>query len=235
MDAFPLRGICPSEARTSNTVKINNYDMDEKLQNAINECSEEYKLISKTKDDILDDLDFENEEERVICDSIISSLERTASETIREMKVAQLPYIGCLRINPVQRKFNNAKLHLSAVRKSITKEQYKEHVRSYFIDLQEQQKKEDARKLILTRIRRNNKKKYELYYRMFGRVYAELFIMSIYWLKDVPHDSEWEEHYQELVNKEQANNTKPNNVNTFRIDKYLKDTNDIVHRVRFRK
>ena len=133
--------------------------MNEQLLNDINEANEEYVIISKTKDDILNELDFENEEERLLCDSIISNLEKTASDTIHDMKVAQIPFIGCLRINPVKRKLREAKLHLSAIRKNISKEQYKEHVRSYIIDLKEQQKKEDALKLIFTRIRRNNKKK----------------------------------------------------------------------------
>lgn len=132
--------------------------MEDTLQNNINEADEEYVIISKTKDDILNELDFKNEEERLLCDSIITNLEKNASETIRDMKVAQLPFIGCVRINPVKRKLREAKLHLSAVRKSISKEQYKEHVRSYVIDLKEQQKKEDSLKLIFTRIRSNNKR-----------------------------------------------------------------------------
>lgn len=172
--------------------------MDEQLLNDISEANEEYIIISKTKDDILNELDFENEEERLLCDSIITNLEKNASETIRNMKIAQLPFIGCVRINPVKRKLREAKLHLSAVRKSISKEQYKEHVRSYIIDLKEQQKKEDALKLIFTRIRSNNKKKYETYYKRLGRAYAELFIMSIYWLAEVPFDKEFEDYYAEL-------------------------------------
>ena len=172
--------------------------MDEQLLNNIDKANEEYIIISKTKDDILNELDFENEKERLLCDSIITNLEKNASETIRNMKVAQLPFIGCVRINPVKRKLREAKLHLSAIRKNISKEQYKEHVRSYVIDLKEQQKKEDALKLIFTRIRRNNKKRYETYYKRLGRAYAELFIMSIYWLAEVPFDKEFEDYYAEL-------------------------------------
>lgn len=175
---------------------INN--MEDITNEQLNEADIEYVIVSKGKNDILNELDFENEEERLLCDSIISNLEKTASDTIRNMKVAQIPFIGCLRINPVKRKLRDAKLHLRAVRKSLTKEQYKEHVRSYVIDLKEKQIEEDRIKLAFTRIRRNNKKKYEQLFKKCGRAYAELFIMSIYWLKDVPFDQEWEEHYQSL-------------------------------------
>ena len=174
------------------------YNMEDITNEQLNEADVEYIIVSKNKNDILNELDFENEEERLLCDSIISNLEKTASDTIRNMKVAQIPFIGCLRINPVKRKLRDAKLHLRAVRKSLTKEQYKEHVRSYVIDLKEKQIEEDRIKLVFTRIRRNNKKKYEQLFKKCGRAYAELFIMSIYWLKEVHFDQEWEEHYQSL-------------------------------------
>lgn len=164
----------------------------------LNEADINFIIVSKDKHDILNELDFENEEEKLLCDSIISNLEKTASDTIRSMKVAQIPFIGCVRINPVKRKFRDSKLHLSTVRKSLTKEQYKEHVRSYIIDLKEQQKEEDKLKLIFTRIRRNNKKQYEKLFKRCGRAYAEMFIMSIYWLKEVPFSQEFEDYYNSL-------------------------------------
>lgn len=175
-----------------------NHNMEDITNEQLNEADIEYVIVSKNKNDILNELDFENEEERLLCDSIISNLEKTASDTIRDMKVAQIPFIGCLRINPVKRKLRDAKLHLRAVRNSLTKEQYKEHVRSYVVDLKEKQKEEDRIKLTFARIRRNNKKKYEQLFKKCGKAYAELFIMSIYWLKEVPFDSKWEEHYQSL-------------------------------------
>lgn len=172
--------------------------MEDIINEQLNEADVEFVIISKTKSDILNELDFEDEEERLLCDTIISNLEKTASDAIRDMKAVQLPYIGCLRINPVKRKLRDAKLHLSAVRKSLTKEQYKDHVRSYVVDLKEQLKEEDRVKLLFTRIRRNNKERYEQLFKKCGKAYAELFIMSIYWLKEVPFDAEWQEKYDEL-------------------------------------
>lgn len=199
----PLRGVnIVGEAVGGAIIAITAFliinNMEDINNEQLNEADIEYIIVSKNKNDILNELNFENEEERLLCDSIISNLEKTASDTIRSMKVAQIPFIGCLRINPIKRKLRDAKLHLQAVRKSLTKEQYKEHVRSYVIDLKEKQKEEDRVKLAFTRIRRNNKKKYEQLFKKCGRAYAELFIMSIYWLKEVPFDKEWEEHYQSL-------------------------------------
>lgn len=181
---------------------IINYNMEDITNEQLNEADVEYIIVSKNKNDILNELDFENEEERLLCDSIISNLEKTASDTIRNMKIAQIPFIGCVRINPVKRKLRDAKLHLRAVRKSLTKEQYKEHVRSYVIDLKEKQEEEDRIKLAFIRIRRNNKKKYEQLFKKCGKAYAELFIMSIYWLKEVPYSQEFEDKYKELCENE---------------------------------
>lgn len=172
--------------------------MEDNIQDNINEADVDYVIISKNKEDILNELDFENEEERYLCDAIITNLEKSASDTIKNMKVAQIPYIGCLRINPVKRKLREAKLHLSSIRKGLTKEQYKEHVRSYVIDLKEQQAEADRIKLIISRIRRNNKKQYDNLFKRLGRSYAEMFIYSIYIMDEVPFDAEWEEHYKSL-------------------------------------
>lgn len=184
--------------------------MDEHIENQLNEFNGEYIIISKTREDILNDVEFENEEERLICDSIIDNLESSVTKTIKDMKVAQIPFIGCLRINPIKRKLRDAKLHLSTIRKSITREQYKEHVRNYIIDLKQQQDKADKDKLTFFHIRRINKTKYELLFKKLGKAYAEMFIMSIYWLKEVPYSQEWEEQYQKLSNE---GNTKENIIN----------------------
>lgn len=177
---------------------INNDNMENISEELLNESDNNFIIVSKDKNDILNELDFKDEEEKLLCDSIITNLEKTASDTIRSMKIAQIPFIGCLRINPVKRKFRDSKLHLKTIRKSLTKEQYKEHVRSYIIDLKEQQKEEDKLKLIFTRIRRNNKKRYEELFKNCGKAYAEMFIMSIYWLKEVPFSQEFEDYYKSI-------------------------------------
>lgn len=174
------------------------YNMEDNIEHQLDELDGEYIILSKNKNDILNEIDFENEEERLLCDDIINNLEKSIAEAVISMKTANIPFIGSIRINPVKRKFRNAKLSLSSVRKSLNKEQYKEHVRSIITDLNNKQHEEDRQKLVLKRIRSNNKKTYETIFKKCGRNYAELYIMSIYWLKEVRFDAEWEEHYQTL-------------------------------------
>ena len=172
--------------------------MDDIIKEQIEEADIDYIIVTKSRKDILDDMKFESDEDRLFCDSIISNLEKYAADNIRAMNTVSIPYIGCLRINPVKRKFSNAKLHLSTIRKNMTKEEYKEYVKDIVHEFAQEEDKKEFEKLILTKIRRNNKNKYELLYKTFGKNHAELFIKSIRWLVDIPYDEEFDNYYSQL-------------------------------------
>lgn len=183
------------------TINIKDGIMTNEDINNIEEADNEYVIISKNISDILSDMDFEDEEEKILCESIITNLEKSAAASIREMKTVSLPYIGCLRINPIKRRFRDAKLHLSLMRKNMSKEDYKNYVRDTYRQFALEQKKIDEEKLIMTRIKRCNKKKYEELYKKLGRNYANMFIYSIRLLTPIDFDAEWEEQYQRLKGK----------------------------------
>lgn len=176
-------------------------DINEEL---LNEADSEFVIISKNRNDILNDVEFENEDERILCDSIITNLEIYAADRIRNMKTVSLPFIGTIRIDPVKHEFKEHKLHLGAIRKSLTKEDYKEHVRSFIYDFKNKQIEIDKNKIVLANIKKNNKIKYEKLYKTCGRAYAELFIKAISWLKEVPYSQEFEDYYKELRDKNKS-------------------------------
>lgn len=173
--------------------------MSDDIQFGTEDIGENYVIISKDTNDILNDMDFNDEDERLLCESIITNLEKNAASSIREMKTVSLPFIGCIRINPIKRKLRDAKLHLSLMRKNMTKAEYKQHVKDIVHEFGQEMDKADAEKLIMTKIRRNNKKHYDELYKKLGRAYAEMFIFSIRALKDIPFDKEWQEKYDELA------------------------------------
>lgn len=172
--------------------------MNDDVQFGVEDIGDNYVIISKDTNDILNDMDFNNEDERLICESIINNLEKDAAAGIRDMKVVQLPFIGCIRINPIKRKLRDAKLHLSLMRKNMSKAEYKQHVKDIVHEFGKEMSKADAEKLLMTKIRRNNKKKYDEYYKKLGRAYAEMFIYSIRVLKEVPYSQEFEDYYRNL-------------------------------------
>ena len=181
-------------AETANDIKNDNYLLEQE--------DTKFEIVTVNKKDILSSLNVKTDEDLDTFDSIISSLEQDIAEDVRNMKAAQIPMIGVIRINPVSKEFIEYKSNLKGIRKNLTQEQYREHIKSLMYDLKVKKEANDKHKLLFVKIRRNNKKKYEKLCRSLGRHYAELFIMSIYWLKEVPFDAEWEEHYQELKRKE---------------------------------
>lgn len=159
---------------------------------------DEYSIILKRKKDILEEVEFENEEEALICDSIITNLEKDIATAVNNMQVANIPYIGCIRINPVRREMRDNYKNFRIARTQMTKEQYKEHARAFYNDAYMKMKENDKRKKVILNIKRKNKKKYETLYSKLGKSYANMYVYSIYLLKDVPFDSEWEKQYQKL-------------------------------------
>ena len=178
--------------------------MEEEVQLGVEDIGEEYVIISKDTNDILNDMDFVDEDERLLCESIITNLEKYAAASIKDMKIVSLPFIGCVRINPIKRRLRDAKLHLSLIRKNMSKTDYKQYVKDIVDEFGEEMSKVDTEKLIMTKIRSNNKKRYDEYYKKLGRAYAEMFIYSIRLLKEVPFDIEWEEYYQELKGEDKV-------------------------------
>lgn len=164
----------------------------------LDESSIDYEVIVKNQKDILNEIDFKDDEERLICHSIIENLEKFAAENVRNLKTVQLPFIGSLRINPIKYKFKHSKLNLSTIRHNTTKEEYRNYVKDTYNEFIKETKKEDARKLYLIKVKRNNKDKYEKLYKTLGKAYANLFIYSITLLEEIPFDAEWEYHYQSL-------------------------------------
>lgn len=162
------------------------------------ESSINFDVIIKNQKDIIDDMCFESEKDKNLCFDIIKNLEETAAKCIKERKVVQLPYVGCLRINPIVAELKQNKQFFSTIRTNISKEQYKNHVSSFVVDIREKQKHKDFIKTYLFKLRNKNKKKYDDYYKRFGRAYANMFIFAIFNLKEVPFDYEWEMHYQSL-------------------------------------
>lgn len=166
--------------------------------NKIEEVNEDFRIITKNKSDILNEMEFASEDDKLLCESIIDSLENTIFESVRGGLTVSIPYIGNLRKNQVYEELNKKSKNFKAIRSYLSKSEYKQFVSDTIIDIKEEQIKKDKIKQVLTNIKRINKKKYEKYYIDFGRAYAQLFLIAIYWLKEIPFDSEVQYMYDKL-------------------------------------
>lgn len=173
--------------------------MEEHINNDIEELNDEFALITKNKSDIINEMTFANDDDKLLCSAIITNVERMIADSLHKMKTVSIPLIGRVRINPVHKEFVDSKLHLSAIRKGLTKEQYREHVRSYYTDLIKKNENKDKEKLVLNKLKRINKTKYEYLFKQCGKAYADLYIVAITLLKEIPFDNEWQETYDILA------------------------------------
>lgn len=174
--------------------ELNDSIINEQLEND----NDEFSVVIKNRKDIINDIKFESEKEKILCTDIIKSLENFAADNIKDMKVVNLPLIGCVRINPVRRALRDKKLHLSLIRQNLSKEEYKDYVRDTVIELKERQKDIDRYKVRFNKIKSIYKDKYTKLYNKAGRSYADMYIAAMTMFKEVPFDEEWEETYQRL-------------------------------------
>lgn len=88
-----------------------------------------YKIIKVNKENILDELGYE-ENKRDIAKDIISNLEKTIIEAIKVRNVAMIPYVGCIRYQPIQMALKPHYDDMRKFRKVFGKEMYKQELKS---------------------------------------------------------------------------------------------------------
>ena len=147
--------------------------------------------------DILNNMNLSEEDYRLYED-MVGNLEKIASENLRKNKIVNIPNIGNIRKNPVKEAIKNQYATFRIARKYMTKEEYKDYVRSSINLIKETEDKKEKDKIRFRKIKTQNKNKYETLFSNLGKSYAEMYIYSIYLMNEVPFDSEWEEHYKSL-------------------------------------
>ena len=86
---------------------------------------DDYILIYKDINNILDDIGFQGDD-RILCKSIIESLEKEASINIRKDKCVAIPHIGTIQKNWYRSKLISHYKDFKEARKTMTREEYKE-------------------------------------------------------------------------------------------------------------
>lgn len=172
--------------------------MDENINNDIKEFDIDFNIVEKEFEDIINEIEFKTEDDKLLCESIIDHIEKNIALGLKNMKIVQLPYIGTLRIDPIKKEIKEHKEAFHIARKHMNKFEYKEYAKDYVNHIREKQEEKDRLNLVMKRIRSNNNEKYKSLYKQLGRSYAEMFVYSISLLTHIPYDKEWEEHYQSL-------------------------------------
>lgn len=161
---------------------------DIKLLEELNE-GVSYKLIIKTKEDVLKTIS-SNIVDGEVLDDIITKLETSIAKSITERKDTNLPYIGCLK---------QRRTLASKKTKEIIKAAKENYSRDEYIIFRKQIYEEELLKskrmsLYKWKLVRAKKKFYDyhLYYtRKYGETFADLFCYFRYTITPIKHISEY--------------------------------------------
>ena len=90
------------------------------------DLSDSYVLIFQDMDNVLESLDFVNDEERLLCRNIIKNLEINAAKNFAKDLCVDIPYIGKLQKNLLHKAIVQSFKQLKVARETLTREEYKE-------------------------------------------------------------------------------------------------------------
>lgn len=174
--------------------------MDLPLNTKIYEDDNSYSVIGVIKKDIIDDIEFDNNDDKLICDAIINSIEKFASENIKNNKAVALPSVGCIRRSIYRQAVIKDRDKIHSMRKHMNNTEYKEYMKDYFGNIKCNDIEQTKEKLRLKRINKVFKKRYDKYVRLINKSYADLFIFSVSYFNQVEFDSELNKHLINVIN-----------------------------------
>lgn len=164
------------------------------------ELDDDYLLIYKDIDNILDDIDFVTEDDRVLCRSIVDSLEKEAAAQLLAGQCVQLPYIGNIRRSPIKMAMISYYKEFKEKRSELSREEYV----AYCKGVMKKEKMKIQNMEIHKRKMNVFKKKYLKLWmdkrKQFGDAYANLHLLCYRNWTVVEFDWDVEIAYQESNN-----------------------------------
>lgn len=159
----------------------------------------DYPVVYKKFDDVLKDIEFANDDERILCTSIIESLELEAAIQFRNNKCVHIPYIGKLCKNLVRRNVLKQYKNFAKVNENLTKEQKKEFFRAAYKEEQRKNEEEKAKRKIEKPLAGNAFVQYVNLCRKKGILFAKLYTKFLNNMKDIPFIQEVHDAYIEML------------------------------------
>ena len=162
------------------------------------DLSDSYVLIFQDMDNVLESLDFANDEERLLCRNIIKNLEITAAKNFAKDLCVDIPYIGKLQKNLLHKAIVQSFKELKVARETLTREEYKEFKQELVHKKRNEIKTADLIKSIK---KRTSNKHYKLWIKLYkskGEVYANAYIAMFKKLQVVKYNEELNSVYYEL-------------------------------------
>lgn len=150
-----------------------------------NQVHNKYKKHSI--EDILECLN-KNNIDTEITRCIIKDIEDTLEEGLRNNLCVSIPYIGRIRRNEYKEMISANKEELREIKEKVSLEDYKQYRRDLYKSFKTECYNRDKTRIIIDRVLRLNKKKYNQIYSACGKTYADFWLKKIGFLQIVEHD-----------------------------------------------
>ena len=159
--------------------------------------SDKFELIYKDLDIIVDEIPFDNLQDRMLCKDIIAHLEEEAAKQLRDGKCISIPNIGKIRRNPIQTALLNNYKDFKEKREVLTHDEYLEYTKEKMREVKWKLQNEEVRKRKLNSFKKKVLKMYINKMQEHGEVYANFWLYIINKLEPVEFNPDVEEAYQE--------------------------------------
>lgn len=156
----------------------------------------DYILIYKDRDLILNNIGFNNEDDRLICEAIIDNLEAQAAKNIKEGNTISIPFLGTIERNWYKQGIRDKAEEFKEYKKTHTDEEYKTYfkaactsiINNHNKEVDKLKKEKQFKKLLLP--------KYINYCKTRSVIYANAWLKTIRLLDVVEFDPDIEEVYE---------------------------------------
>ena len=123
-----------------------------------------------------------------ILQEIIDDYDKEIAYALKHNKVAKIPYIGNIRRNAIRKEFKKIRnsIRLTDIRKTMTKEEYKNHTKELYISAANKARRDDRLNVIYKVNRALHRDKYDRLCATAGKPYADMYIYCMGIMKAVP-------------------------------------------------
>lgn len=158
----------------------------------------DYILIYKDIDNILEELNYVEQNDKLLCRSIIDSLENEAAKQLLDGKCVALPYIGNIRRSPLKMAMISHYKDFKQKRTELTKTEYKEYCKKVMTEEKRNIQNNEIKKRKLNTLKRKHLPKWIEYEKRFGATYANVWLFSITKFTVIEFDEDVEEAIQSI-------------------------------------
>ena len=155
-------------------------------------------VLTKDCQEVISEMEFESEEDRILCLDIIENLEHHAAEEMKADKAVQIPYIGSFKRNRMYEKIGKHRDEFKLFRSTHNVTEYKEFAGGIVGEIVKELDEIDEKRVEFVRMKQRARKLYQRIYLTKGKDAAHKIIEALLRMKPIPFDQEVEDYWQEI-------------------------------------